>query len=197
MTRNHAGIRSLAGTVHLNNVEFEGFETAINMNGGKLIGNNLHMQDGGRVGIDMSRGARADVSGATISNYSEAAVRTRNSSFQFEDLSISDNEVGLDLGRGSRGDIIDSSLTPNRVADIRYHRDVIVGVFDTAALDVLDLANSPNKIEEIDAAWIANRILDTSTVTGKARWVEKLPKKVGTKTIETAAWELAKAVLGI
>ncbi len=189
--------RGPRGIAHFEDFRFEGFKgpnATITVSGAPFRGTDLQM-NGGQVGIKLTKGALADIKNSAISNHQSAGIRTEESSIIFDNLTLQDNEIGLDIGKGTRGDVIDSQIHKNREFDVRIDRDVLVGVFDTTARKLYDIPYNPQTTEYVDAEWIASRILDTTDVTQKARWIVKLKKKVGWQVVQTAVWEIAKGII--
>lgn len=149
-------------------------------------------------GIDLTKNSSADLSGATIER-NQTGMRVGSSDFILSDSVVRENEIGIDLQRGARGDILEGEVLENST-DIRYSHDVLVGVFDTAAKDVLD-RTSGNGLEEIDSAWLANEILWTTDTGKKARNIVKIARKAAITGVSSVAiseaYRLAKLTLGL
>jgi hypothetical protein len=185
------------GSTQFENIQFEGFRgpnATITVNRAAFQGTELQM-NGGEVGIKLTGGALADLQDSLITNHRRAGIRAENASILLDNMKISNNRMGLDLGEGTRGDIINSELDGNHEFDVRIDQDVLAGVFDSTATNIYNIPFNPGKLQYIDAEWISNRILDTTDVHRKARWVVKLRDKVGWKAVQTGIWELAKAII--
>jgi len=163
--------------------------TAVDLDGGGIVGNNVHVRNGGGDGFDLKGGAFANLSNSSVVNLDGSGFKAQNSRFILDNFEARENDIGLDLREGARGDVIGGEITDNQTADIRYWRDVIVGMFDTAAKELRNLSRSSIGIEHVDAKWISNRVLDTTDAENKARMLLKGAKRFGAFIFSNIIWQ--------
>ena len=182
--------------VHFKNCDFVNYDTGVVANNASVTMENSNLDDDGEIGVNASRNSMIDISNSSISNHSRFGISSTNSDLLLDDNRISNNNIGVDLRGGSRGDIINSTITGNTTADIRYDRNVLIGIFDTAAFHLLNWASSTGGIERIDGQWMANRLIDTTDLRMKAEWVIRIGRRFGRWVLSGAAFELALQMLG-
>jgi hypothetical protein len=163
--------------------------SAFEVNGGDVAGRNVHVSNTGKHGFDLNNGARGDFSNISAIRADRAGFRAHKSQFILNRFEFRENDIGLDLEEGAHGDAVGGQIIDNYTADVRYRRDVLVGIFDTAARELRNLAWSTVNIDRVDAEWISSRILDTTDVKTKARWLMRWAMRFGGFIFSNVLWQ--------
>lgn len=171
-------------------------------------GSAVHVEDASRVKLENCEflGATGDgvhidttdslnISNSVSADNRNAGYFVRDTGFDFDNVTATQNRVGLELGERAGGRLSNSRFNDNREVDIQYHRDNLVKIFNTEARNVRSALPQFDGLLRVNSGWVVTRILNTTDIATKARNVLKLVRWLGLAVVSSGALGLAKEVL--
>lgn len=122
--------------------------------------------------LDRSRGVILD--NVSIVGF-EKGLYAKDSEFLVRNCHFSENKIGIE-SVNSLGSIYNSEFREN-VIDLIVNRSSI-HVVDTIAEKVMEITRNGSRIEDVEANWIAFRIINTTDPQEKKRLFGKLLEKI-------------------